>query len=69
MLSAELSVDYPQKKGVLRDLRIEVLPGEIVGLVGQSGSGKSTLALALLQLLGHTGAEMRGRIVPFSASS
>jgi len=63
VLSAELSVDYPQKKGVLRDLRIEVLPGEIVGLVGQSGSGKSTLALALLQLLGHTGASIRGRIV------
>jgi ABC-type dipeptide/oligopeptide/nickel transport system ATPase component len=63
VLSVEVSVDYPQKKGVLRDLRIDVLPGEVVGLVGQSGSGKSTLALALLQLLGHTGAKVSGRIV------
>ena len=63
MLSAELSVDYPQKKGVLRYLRIDVFPGEILGLVGQSGSGKSTLALALLKLLSHTGAKANGRIV------
>ena len=62
-MSAELSVDYPQKKGVLRDLRIDVFPGEILGLVGQSGSGKSTLALALLKLLSHTGAKANGRIV------
>jgi len=63
VLSAQLSVDYPQKKGVLRDLRIDVFPGEILGLVGQSGSGKSTLALALLKLLSHTGAKANGRIV------
>jgi len=44
-------------------LRIDVFPGEILGLVGQSGSGKSTLALALLKLLSHTGAKANGRIV------
>lgn len=61
VLSIELSVDYPQKKGVLRRTQIEVLPGEFVGLVGQSGSGKTTLALAILRLLGHTGARVEGR--------
>jgi ABC-type dipeptide/oligopeptide/nickel transport system ATPase component len=56
-------VDYPQKPGVLRGARIEVWPGEVLGLVGQSGSGKSTLALAILRLLGHTGAHIQGKAV------
>jgi ABC-type glutathione transport system ATPase component len=60
-LSSELWVDYPQKGEVLRDLSIEVRSGEILGLVGESGSGKSTLALALLGLLDHTGAKVRGK--------
>jgi ABC-type glutathione transport system ATPase component len=54
-------VDYPQKAGVLRGARVQVWPGEILGLVGQSGSGKSTLALAILRLLDHTGARIRGQ--------
>lgn len=37
--------------------------GEILGLAGESGSGKSTLALALLKLLRHTGATLRGSIL------
>lgn len=61
-LSTELWVDYPQKRDVLRGINLEVRPGEILGLVGESGSGKSTLALALMALLGHTGAKVRGRI-------
>src|SRR5437879_5922200 len=63
MLSVDLTVDYPQRKGVLRGARIDVLPGEILGLVGHSGSGKSTLALAILGLLDHTGAKVRGSTV------
>jgi ABC-type glutathione transport system ATPase component len=62
VLSADVSVDYPQKEGVLRGASIEVFPGELVGLVGQSGSGKSTLALAILRLLDYTGARVRGRL-------
>ena len=63
LLHARLSVDYPNKPGVLRDVEIDVGEGEILGLVGESGSGKSTIALALLRLLEHKGASITGEIL------
>jgi ABC-type glutathione transport system ATPase component len=53
-------VDYRNKPGVLRDVALEIQPGEILGLVGQSGSGKSTLSLAILRLLHLKGGTARG---------
>jgi ABC-type dipeptide/oligopeptide/nickel transport system ATPase component len=52
LLSLQLSVRYGKKPAVLRDVRLDVRHGEVVGLVGQSGSGKSTMAMAILGLLG-----------------
>jgi ABC-type dipeptide/oligopeptide/nickel transport system ATPase component len=57
-----LSVRYAGKPWVLRDMELEIHPGEILGLVGQSGSGKSTLALAILGLLDRTHAHAEGSI-------
>jgi peptide/nickel transport system ATP-binding protein len=51
VLALNLTAGYTGKSEVLRNIQLEVEPGEIVGLVGESGSGKSTLTLAVLQLL------------------
>jgi ABC-type dipeptide/oligopeptide/nickel transport system ATPase component len=51
LLSLNLSVDYPNKPAVLRNLMLDIREREILGLVGESGCGKSTLALAVLKLL------------------
>lgn len=63
LLTARLTVDYPNKPGVLHDVQFEIAEGEILGLVGESGSGKSTIALALLGLLDHKGGKVRGEIL------
>ncbi|HZT40384.1 MAG TPA: ABC transporter ATP-binding protein [Bryobacteraceae bacterium] len=60
LLSAAINLDYPGRFGVLRDVRLELARGEILGLVGESGSGKSSVALAILRLAGHKGARVSG---------
>ncbi|MCY4063827.1 MAG: ABC transporter ATP-binding protein [Chloroflexi bacterium] len=47
----------------VRDFRLRLQPGQIVGLVGESGSGKSTVALALMHYLSSNGrVESGGRL-------
>ena len=45
---------------VVRNISLELRQGETLGVIGESGSGKSTLAMALLDLLGQTGARVTG---------
>jgi ATP-binding cassette, subfamily C, bacterial CydD len=50
-----VSFSYPARTGlVLRDLDLELHPGETVALVGESGAGKSTVAGLLLRLVEPT---------------
>lgn len=63
LLSVHLNVDYAAKAGILRDLKFDLFPGEIVGFAGQSGSGKSTLALSIMRLLSARKATVRGRVL------
>jgi ABC-type glutathione transport system ATPase component len=63
LLAANLSVDYRNKTGVLRNISLRIERQEILGLVGQSGSGKSTLSLALMGLLSSKSGSVRGEIL------
>jgi peptide/nickel transport system ATP-binding protein len=50
-----LTVSYHARGGqpfpALRQVDLDIAPGEIVGILGESGCGKSTLALSMLGLL------------------
>ena len=60
-----LDLAYRTDEGMLRALRdvsLEVAPGEIVGIVGESGCGKSSLIQAILRLMPANAVIERGRI-------
>jgi nickel transport system ATP-binding protein len=41
----------PHPKPVVRDVSLQVHPGEVLGLIGESGSGKSMTCLSVMDLL------------------
>jgi peptide/nickel transport system ATP-binding protein len=63
LLSTDLTINYQDKAPVLRDLKLYLGGGEILGIVGHSGCGKSSLAFALLGLLKLKGGTAEGSLL------
>lgn len=58
-----------EKLWALRDIALEVQPGQILGIVGRNGAGKSTLLKVISGVLKPTTgrAEVNGRVAPILA--
>ncbi len=61
----DLYVRFRTDEGTIRavnGVNLEIMPGEMFGLVGESGCGKSVTGLSILKLVPHPGRITRGKI-------
>ncbi|AYD03526.1 ABC transporter ATP-binding protein [Neorhizobium sp. NCHU2750] len=47
-LKVEATTDAGRRVEIIKDVDLDIAPGEIVALIGESGSGKTTIALTLM---------------------
>ncbi len=62
---ADLTIEFSRRRvwtPVVRGVSLRVMPGEIVGIIGESGSGKTLSSLAALRLLPRQARIAGGRI-------
>src|SRR3954463_7636721 len=62
---SHLRVEFPGRRGRLGargDISFEILPGEVLGVVGESGAGKSLTGAAIIGLLDPPGRIAGGEI-------
>lgn len=60
-----LTVELPDESGghpVVEDLDLDIMPGQVIGLLGESGSGKSMVGRAILGLLPSGGRITSGSV-------
>jgi len=61
-----LRVEFPTRRGVLTaidDVSFDIMPGEVLGVVGESGAGKSLTGAAIIGLLEPPGRIAGGEIL------
>jgi peptide/nickel transport system ATP-binding protein len=60
-----LRVEFPTRRGTLTavdDVSFDIMPGEVLGVVGESGAGKSLTGTAIIGLIEPPGRIARGQI-------
>src|SRR5690606_10679403 len=60
-----LTVEFPTRRGTLmavNDASFDIMPGEVLGVVGESGVGKSMTANAIIGLLEPPGRVAGGEV-------
>ncbi|MDM7459452.1 MAG: ABC transporter ATP-binding protein, partial [Paracoccus sp. (in: a-proteobacteria)] len=60
-----LTVEFPTRRGLLtavQDITFDIMPGEVLGMVGESGAGKSMTGAAIIGLIEPPGRIAKGEI-------
>jgi peptide/nickel transport system ATP-binding protein len=61
-----LTVEFPTRRGILtavQDVTFDIMPGEVLGVVGESGAGKSMTGAAIMRLIERPGRIAKGEVI------